>query len=93
MEKQISIIETSKFRDLRVGISEYKGHDMVQVRQWVTPYQGEDSDRIPTKNGVSFNVRDLPAVIAALQEAEHKARAAGLLTDSEPEGAGNAQAA
>ena len=86
MEKQIKTIDTSKFRDLRVGISEYKGHDMVQVRQWVTSYQGEDSDRIPTKNGVSFNVRDLPAVIAALQEAEHEARAAGLLTDSEPEG-------
>ena len=93
MDKQISIIETSKFRDLRVGISEYKGYDMVQVRQWVTPYQGDDSERIPTKNGVSFNVRDLPAVIAALQEAEQEARAAGLLADSEPEGAGNAQAA
>ena len=68
---------------MRVGISEFKGHDMVQVRQWVTPYQGDDSERIPTKNGVSFNVRDLPEVIAALQEAEQEARAAGLLNEAD----------
>ena len=83
MEKQIRTIKTSRFRELRVGISEFKGHDMVQVRQWVTPYQGDDSERIPTKNGVSFNVRDLPEVIAALQEAEQEARAAGLLNEAD----------
>ena len=81
MDKQISIIPTTKFRELRVEIREYKGHDMVGVRQWVTPYEGDDSDRIPTKNGVSFKVKELPAVIAALQEAEQEARGAGLFND------------
>ncbi len=82
MEKHISTIETTKFRELRVDISEYKGHDMIGLRQWVQPYSGDDSERIPTKNGVSFNVRDLPAVIAALQEAEQEARAAGLFNEA-----------
>ncbi len=81
MDKQISTIETSKFRDLRVEFREYKGHNMVGVRQWVAPYEGGDSKRIPTKNGVSFKVKDLPAVIAALQEAEREARRAGLFND------------
>ncbi len=81
MDKKISTIETSKFRDLRVEIREYKGHDMVGVRQWVKAYEGDDSKRIPTKNGVSFKLRDLPAVIAALQEAEREARLAGLFND------------
>ena len=78
MDKEISTIETSKFRELRVSIGEFKGHDMVGLRVWVTPYKGDDSERIPTKNGVSFNVRALPAVITALQEAEQEARMAGL---------------
>ncbi len=81
MEKQIRIIPTTKFRDLRVSLSEYKGHDMVGVRQWVAPYEGGDSKRIPTKNGVSFKLKELPAVIAALQEAERVARRAGLFND------------
>ena len=83
MDKKISTIETSKFRDLRVEIREYNGHDMVGLRQWVMAYQGDDSKRILTRNGISFKVRDLPAVIAALQEAEREARLAGLFTDDE----------
>ncbi len=82
MNKEISIIETSKFRELRISIAEFKGHDMVGLRQWVAPYQGSDDERIPTKNGVSFNVRDLLAVIAALREAELEARADGLLSEA-----------
>ncbi len=81
MEKQISTIETGKFRDLRVSISDWKGHDMVGLRQWVTPYKENEGDRIPTKNGVSFHVRDLPEVIAALRKAEQEARAAGLFSE------------
>ena len=81
MDKQIKIIATTKFRQLRVEIRDYKGHDMVGVRQWVKAYEGDDSKRIPTKNGVSFKLRDLPAVIAALQEAETEARLAGLFND------------
>ncbi len=82
MAKQISTIETSKFRELRVSINEFKGHQMVGLRQWVTPYKDKEGERIPTKNGVSFHVRDLPAVIAALQETEQAARAAGLFSEA-----------
>ncbi len=37
----------------------------------------------PTKRGVSFDVRDLPKVIAALQETEQEARVAGLFDAAE----------
>ena len=79
MDKEISIIKTTKFRELRVDISEYKGHDMIGLRQWVQPYSGDDDERIATKNGIAFRLKDLPEVISALQEAEQEARRAGLL--------------
>ncbi len=78
-----SIIKTTKFRELRVDISEYKGHDMIGLRQWVQPYSGDDDERIATKNGIAFRLKDLPAVIAALEEAEKEARRAGLFNAAE----------
>ncbi len=81
MNKEISVIKTSKFRDLRVEIREFKGHSMCGLRQWVERYEGDDAKRIPTRNGISFKIRELPAVIAALQEAETEARAGGLFDD------------
>ena len=81
MDKKISTIETSKFRDLRVELREYMKHNMVGLRQWIAPYRGSDDERIPTKNGISFKVQNLPAVIKALQEAEQEARLAGLFND------------
>ncbi len=83
MDQKISTIQTSKYRDLRVEIRRYKEHDMVGLRQWVMAYRGSDDERIPTKNGVSFKVKELPAVIAALQEAEREARLAGLFDADE----------
>ncbi len=79
MDKKIRTIETTKFRELRVDISEFKGHDMIGLRQWVQPYSGDDDERIATKNGIAFRLKDLRAVIVALEEAEQEARAAGLL--------------
>ena len=83
MQKDVETIPTGRFRELRVGLSEFKGHDMVAVRQWVTPYSGQEDERVPSKNGVNFQLKHLPAVIAALQEAEATARTAGLLTSEE----------
>ena len=80
MESDIATIEKNRTEELRVALKEYKGHDYVDVRTYVEPYADEGQDRIPTKRGVTLKPEDLAELIAALQEAEKQARAAGLLT-------------
>ncbi len=83
MEKQISIVEMSRSRELRVNLTEFKGYDLVGLRWWDEPDADSEGKSTPTKRGVSFDVRDLPKVIAALQETEREARAAGLFDAAE----------
>ena len=34
IEKQISVVEMSRSRELRVDLTEFKGHDLVGLRWW-----------------------------------------------------------
>jgi len=62
----------------RVGLSEFKGHNLAYARVF---YEGEDGKLLPTKKGVTFKLWMLPALFEALQRTEDEARKAGLLTD------------
>ena len=79
MKTDIATIEKNKIEELRVALKEYKGHDYVDVRTYVEPYADEGQGRAPTKKGVALALTKLPELIAALQQAESEARAAGLL--------------
>ena len=81
MEATIAVIEKNSSEEVHVDLSEYRGHDLVSIRVWAN-YDGEKPKR-PTKKGVTVKVEKLPELIAALQEAEKQARAAGLLTIKE----------
>lgn len=50
----------------RVRIGEYKGHRFIDVRIWY----GDEKDRKPSGKGVAIRPDAIPAVIAALQEAQ-----------------------
>lgn len=78
MEKTIATIEKNRLEEVRVGLSEYEGHDLVNLRIWAN-YDAEDSERRPTKKGVTKKVSKLPELIATLQETQREAEAAGLL--------------
>lgn len=69
-------LSKNKVEDLRIGIGKYKGHALVSLRVWVDQYQS--TEKAPTKKGISVRVQLLPKLIAALQEAEKEARAAGM---------------
>ncbi len=58
MEKQISVVEMSRSRELRVDLTEFKGHDLVGLRWWDEAEDDDERDRVPTKKGVSFEVSD-----------------------------------
>ena len=85
MKATIATIPKNKLEEVRVELDEYKGHDLVSLRVWADPYAGDE--RVPTKRGLNVNVRLLPELIAALQEAEAAAREAGLFDEDEQEAA------
>jgi hypothetical protein len=61
---------------IRVELSEYEGHPLVNVRLWQTGSDGIDR---PSKKGIALSVRRLPELASALAKAEIKARELGLI--------------
>ena len=93
MESIIRTIKKSQREEIRIALSEFKKdgktYDMVSARA----YFDNGAEYQPGRNGINVRVNLLPAVIEGLQAAADMARSAGLLTDSEPEGATKAAAA
>jgi hypothetical protein len=63
---------------VRVELSEYEGHPLVNVRIWQTGSDGIDR---PTVKGIAMAVRKLPELAHALVKAETRARELGLIGD------------
>jgi hypothetical protein len=82
-------IEIAKFwksrnhaEHVRVDISEYKGHSLINVRVWQTGSDGVDR---PTTMGIAMSVRKLPELARALAIAEATAIERGLLQGASDE--------
>jgi hypothetical protein len=61
---------------VRVELSEYEGHPLINVRIWQTGSDGIDR---PTVKGIALGIRKLPELARALAKAEAKALELGLL--------------
>ena len=68
MDKTISTFAKNKFQEVRVGIREFKGNDLVDIRIW-TQTQGSP-EMVATAKGVAINIALLPQLMKALQEVE-----------------------
>ncbi len=68
MDQTVSVFAKNKFQEVRVGIREFKGNDLVDIRTW-TMTQGADQ-MVPTAKGVTINVHLLPKLLEGLQGAE-----------------------
>ena len=68
MDKTIAVFKKNKFQEIRVGIREFKGNDLVDVRIW-TLTQGSQ-EMVATAKGVAINVNLLPQLMKSLQEVE-----------------------
>jgi hypothetical protein len=79
MGDPIAVLRKNAFEEIRVELSEFNGHDLIQVRVWIQPRNG-GKERIPTKAGIACKVTLLPDLISALKKAEAAAQAAGLLS-------------
>jgi hypothetical protein len=74
----IAVIRKNSAEEIRIELSEFHGHDLINIRVWADPRDG-GAERIPTKAGIACRVALLPEIIEALQQAEAAARKAGLL--------------
>jgi len=66
MEKDVASFQKNKYQDVRVRLSEYQGNDVIDIRIWTQPPQGED--KVPTGKGININVR----LFSQLKEAVDK---------------------
>lgn len=76
MDKTVSVFQKNKFQEVRVGIREYKGNDLIDIRTW-TLTQGSE-EMVPTAKGVSINISLLPDLKKALDEVEKELKKNGL---------------
>lgn len=65
----VVLVTTSTFRD----------QPRLDLREHVEDRPGDPDSRFPTKRGVNLHIRHLPALVAALHQAEAEALQAGLL--------------
>lgn len=68
MDRTIATFQKNKFQEVRVGIREFKGNDLVDIRTW-TMTQGSN-EMVPTAKGVTINVHLLPELKKALDDVE-----------------------
>ena len=68
MDKTVKVFKKNKFQEIRVGIREFKGNDLVDIRTW-TMTQGTD-DMVPTAKGVSLNVSLIGELKESILEVE-----------------------
>ena len=68
MDKTVAVFKKNKFQEVRVGVREFKGNDLVDIRTW-TMTQGAQ-DMVPTAKGISINVHLLPDLKGALNDVE-----------------------
>jgi len=64
MEKDVASFEKNKYQDVKVRISEYQGNDVIDVRIWTQPPQGDA--KVPTGKGININVRLYPKLKEAV---------------------------
>lgn len=77
MDQTVTVFPKNKFQEVRVGIREFKGNDLVDVRIW-TMTQSSDQ-MVPTAKGVTINVHLLPQLIKALNDTEKLLKESKLL--------------
>ena len=58
MDKTVKTFVKNKFQEIRVGVKEFRGNDLIDIRVWTQTQFSED--KVPTSKGVSFNVSLFP---------------------------------
>jgi hypothetical protein len=65
----VGSVRKNSLEEVRVSISEFRGHNLVDVRVFAD-FDGRGGEPRPTKKGIALKVELLPDLIAALQAAQ-----------------------
>ena len=76
----VGSIPKNQREEIRVTLSNFKGHDLVGARVW---FKTKDGDPRPSQKGITVNVKVLPELIGLLEEAEKKAIELGVLEEGD----------
>ena len=68
MDKTVTVFKKNKFQEIRVGVREFKGNDLIDIRTW-TMTQGSE-EMVPTAKGVSLNINLLSDLKKSIDEVE-----------------------
>ena len=76
-ETIIATIPKNSREHIRIGLGDFKGHNLFSVRVWVN--NANSGESLPTQKGLTAGVALLPAVIEALQATLKRAYDSGVL--------------
>jgi len=77
VDKTVAVFKKNKFQEIRVGIREFKGNDLIDIRTW-TMTQGTE-EMVPTAKGVSINVHLLDELKKSLAVVEETLKQNGMM--------------
>ncbi len=81
MNKLVATFQKNKFEEVQVQVREFKGYDLVDIRVYTSPKEGEE--KIPTGKGLSINVSHFLELKKALLLTEQVLRENNLLLEGE----------
>ncbi len=70
----VATVQKNKREEIRIGLDEYMGHNVCNMRIFFT---GKDGDVSPTKKGLTIAADKLPQFIEACQKAQSLAEERG----------------
>lgn len=77
MQKTVKVFQKNKFQEIKIGITEYQGNDLIDIRTWSLPQA--DGESTPTSKGVSINVKLYPELKEGVLALEKELKDAKLL--------------
>ncbi len=80
MEELVSSFEKNALEEVRVCLTEFKGHQLIDLRVY---YISADGEPRPTKKGLSLSVGLYPELKEAFAKLEQTLKDRGLLEGSE----------
>lgn len=79
MNEIVATFDKNKFEEIKIGVKEYKGFDLIDLRVWVD--SKEAGGKVPTAKGLSLNVELFPKFKKAILELEKVLKKNNLLVE------------
>ena len=77
MKQEISQFNKNKTEVVKISLTEYEGHNLIDIRAFTKNSSG--GEPLPTKKGLTLSVHNIKPLIQALMKAGIMARDNGLL--------------